>query len=334
LFLATVYRWWADFFLNHQNYPGTKLHYFVGVLCPGVFWWFCRLIIYYMSYLKFSGLLFYMLWSMTQHVQAQAAARPHTVSSNVRVLDTAFFIPQLGRHRRIWMYLPKDYYQSRERYPVLYLQDGQNVFDAATSFSGEWGVDEALDSLAGRFGSCIVVAIDNGGDKRLSEYSPFNFSLDQGQHKMDVKAEGDAYLNFLLHTLRPYLQKNFRIRRNGRHHFIAGSSMGALIAFYAVMKQPGKWGAAGIFSPAFWVVKQPLLQAIEEKGRKMRTPLYLFAGKEESAEMVPDMLLVSQILNRVSRAKLTTVIRSEGKHNEATWRNEFPVFYEWLMQGR
>jgi predicted alpha/beta superfamily hydrolase len=110
--------------------------------------------------------------------------------------------------------------------------------------------------------------------------------------------------------------------------------MGALIAFYAVMKQPGKWGAAGIFSPAFWVVKQPLLQAIEEKGRKMRTPLYLFAGKEESAEMVPDMLLVSQILNRVSRAKLTTVIRSEGKHNEATWRNEFPVFYEWLMQGR
>jgi predicted alpha/beta superfamily hydrolase len=252
----------------------------------------------------------------------------------VRVLDTAFYMPQLKRHRRIWVYLPKNYHQSRDRFPVLYLQDGQNVFDAGTSFSGEWGVDEALDSLSSQVGSCIVVAIDNGGDKRLSEYSPFDFSLDNGGRKTEIKAEGDAYAEFLMKTLRPYIRKNFRVSRYNSEHFIAGSSMGALISLHTVLKYPRKWGGVGIFSPAFWVVKDKLHAALEKEGRSIRCPVYLYAGQNEGKEMVPDMLGVNDILSRVSKAKITTVIRAEGKHNEATWRHEFPAFYEWMMGRR
>src|SRR5579875_3635698 len=101
-------------------------------------------------------------------------ARVSTASKNVHVIDTAFFIPQLNRHRRIWIYLPADYANTNKKYPVLYMHDGQNVFDDATSGFGEWGVDEALDTLGPKHKEIIVVAIDNGGDKRINEYSPYD----------------------------------------------------------------------------------------------------------------------------------------------------------------
>ena len=100
--------------------------------------------------------------------------RPSTARAGVSVLDTAFAMPQLKRTRRVWVYLPPDYATSERRYPVLYMHDGQNLFDAATSYAGEWGIDETLDSLhaAGDPG-VIVVGIDNGGERRLDEYSPW-----------------------------------------------------------------------------------------------------------------------------------------------------------------
>jgi hypothetical protein len=101
----------------------------------------------------------------------------HSACSHVKIIDTAFLIPQLNRTRRIWIYLPEGYANTKTnyRYPVLFMHDGQNVFDDGTSFAGEWGVDEFLDSTKAR--SCIVVAIDNGGSKRLNEYCPYDFTL-------------------------------------------------------------------------------------------------------------------------------------------------------------
>ena len=98
--------------------------------------------------------------------------RRSTASKNVHIIDTAFRIPQLNRVRRIWIYLPPDYNTSDSRYPVLYMHDGQNVFDDSTSFAGEWGVDEMMDSISRRKKEMIVVAIDNGGAKRINEYCP------------------------------------------------------------------------------------------------------------------------------------------------------------------
>lgn len=271
----------------------------------------------------------------TQNIAAQQPALNHmqsTAGARVRVIDTAFFIPQLQRHRRVWVYLPQGYEQTAHRYPVLYLQDGQNVFDSVTSFSGEWGIDEALDSLGPAFGHCLVVAIDNGGDKRLSEYAPFDFTLNNGGHQLTVKGEASLYADFLVHTLRPFLIRNFKARRSSRHHFIAGSSMGGLLAFYAVLQSPKKWGGAGVFSPAFWVVKDQLLEAVKQRGKSVRCPIYFYAGNEEGEAMVPDMLAVMQALDAESKEKTQSVIRAEGRHSESDWRREFPLFYDWLMQ--
>lgn len=253
-----------------------------------------------------------------------AAPKTSTASNNVKIISTSFHIPELNRSRRIWIYLPASYQESRKKYPVLYMHDGQNVFEDSTSFSGEWGVDEALDSLGKVYGETIVVAIDNGGDKRMNEYSPFDM-------EKYGKAEGDQYADFLVNTLRPYINKNYRTKKCRKHTAVAGSSMGGLISLYVMLKYPKKIGAAGVFSPAFWIVPG-LKQTVTERAGKLKGKIYFMAGMQESPTMVPDMLAVFQEADRQSKAKMVSVIRAEGKHNEATWRKEFPLFYIWLRR--
>ncbi len=247
-----------------------------------------------------------------------------TANKQVKIIGSDFFIPQLNRYRRIWIYLPVSYATSGKKYPVLYMHDGQNVFDDSTSFSGEWGVDETLDTLEIKTKEVIVVAIDNGGDKRINEYSPYN---------MDRfgKGEGDLYVDFLVQTLMPYINRNYRTKKYGKNTYVAGSSMGGLISFYAILKYPKLFDGAGVFSPAFWIVPQ-LKEVIATKAKKVKGKIYFYGGKQEGETMIPDMLSVFQQMNKYSKAKMTTVIRSEGKHNEATWRQEFPLFFKWMMQ--
>ena len=107
--------------------------------------------------------------------------------------------------------------------------------------------------------------------------------------------------------------------------------MGGLISLYAIIKYPKKFGGAGVFSPAFWI--NPQLKNIDpQKAKKIKGKIYFFAGQLEGETMVPDMLNVFEHIHEHSKAKMKTVIRAEGKHNEATWRAEFPLFYEWLLK--
>lgn len=246
-----------------------------------------------------------------------------TASKNVHIIDDSFYIPQLNRYRRVWIYLPESYNTSNKKYPVLYMHDGQNVFDNATSAYGEWGVDEALDTLEPKHKEIIVVAIDNGGDKRLNEYSPYDM-------EKYGKGEGDHYVDFLVQTLKPYIDKHYRTKKDEKNTFIAGSSMGGLISFYAILKYPKVFGTAGVFSPAFWITPQ-LKNIDEEKAKKVKGKIYFYAGGEESETMVPDMLNVFEQMRKYSKAKMKIVIRAEGKHNEPTWRQEFPLFYEYIV---
>ncbi len=251
-------------------------------------------------------------------------ATANTANTHVRVIDTAFFIPQLDRYRRVWIYLPADYAVSKKKYPVLYMHDGQNVFDSKTSGFGEWGVDEALDTLEKKLGGLIVVAVDHGGDKRLNEYAPYNM-------QRFGKGEGDVYVDFLRKTLKRYIDRNYRTKKDREHTFIAGSSMGGLISFYAHYKYPKVYGASGVFSPAFWI--NPQFRSLDPKRlKKLKGKVYLYAGTSESAEMVPDMLLVHDQLRRYSKAAIVSVVRSEARHNEAAWRKELPGFFEWLLR--
>ncbi|GAC1425115.1 MAG: alpha/beta hydrolase-fold protein [Flavisolibacter sp.] len=247
-----------------------------------------------------------------------------TASKNVHILSSNFFIPQLKRHRRIWIYLPASYSHSTKRYPVLYMQDGQNIFDDVTSFSGEWGVDETLDSLAAEVEQSIVVGIDNGGEKRINEYSPYDMQA-------YGRGEGKLYTAFLVKTLKPYIDKNFRTKKDKANTFIAGSSMGGLISFYGLLNYPKIFGGAGIFSPALWMAPQ-LLQDVEKNASKVTGKIYFYAGKQEGEQMVPDMLNLLEKMHQISKAKMHTVIREEGIHSEANWRKEFPDFYQWIQK--
>ncbi|MFC0771587.1 alpha/beta hydrolase-fold protein [Terrimonas alba] len=261
-----------------------------------------------------------------------AVPKKSTASKNVQVIDTAFLIPQLKRTRRIWIYLPGCYNSCSKRFPVIYMQDGQNVFDDATSYSGEWGVDEYLDSPGMSANECIVVAIDNG-TSRVNEYSPYDFNLDGlGTLSTSNKGEGNAYVDFIVRTLKPFIDKNYRTVKNKANTAIAGSSMGGLISLYAVLKYPRIFGAAGVFSPAFWVAPA-IFDDIKAKGKKVNSKIYFFAGKLEGERMVPDMLKAYEAMSKVSKSKIRAVIRDDGKHNEATWRKEFPLFYKWINTG-
>ncbi len=250
--------------------------------------------------------------------------KPYTASPQVRILDTAFQIPQLNRTRRIWIYLPKGYNSSSKTYHVLYMQDGQNLFNEQTAAFGEWGIDEALDTLQKQTGKdCIVVGIDNGGDKRLTEYNVYD-------NDKFGKGEGKLYIDFLANTLKPYIDTKFRTKRGPEYTFVAGSSMGALISLSAVMQYPQVFGGAGIFSPAFWIAPQIYVDA--EKFTTSTSPkLYFYAGGKESATEVAEMNKMADIFQKKDRYTMRRVVNPNGQHNETNWRSEFPSFYRWLM---
>ncbi len=261
------------------------------------------------------------------------APRKSTASKNVKIIDTAFLVPQLKRTRRVWIYLPENYGAGAKRFPVIYMHDGQNVFDDATSYSGEWGVDEYLDSLEKDAKTCIVVAVDNGGTKRLNEYCPYNFKLPgiAGGSRSN-KGEGNAYVDFLVKTLKPFIDKNYRTLKDKDNTFIAGSSLGGLISFYAVLKHPGIFGAAAVFSPAFWITPK-IFDAIKAKGKKVSSKIYFYAGKQEAVTIVAETEKAYEEMKKVSKkSSLQLSVCEEGRHNEADWGKEFPLFYEWMLK--
>ncbi len=250
--------------------------------------------------------------------------RVSTAGKNVHIVDTAFLIPQLNRTRRVWIYLPPGYETSKKRYPVLYMHDGQNVFDDLTSFAGEWSVDETLDSISNHAGEMIVVAVDHGGDKRANEYCPYDM-------EKYGKGEGDQYLDFLVRTLKPFIDKNYRTEKNKKSTFIAGSSMGGLISMYAVLKYPKVFGSAGVFSPAFWIGPK-IFNDIKVKGARVNSRIYFYCGAEEGETMQPDTEKAFSEMRKISKSRMICVVRADGKHSEWVWKEEFPLFYLWLME--
>jgi predicted alpha/beta superfamily hydrolase len=249
-----------------------------------------------------------------------------TAADNVSIIATDFYIPQLDRTRRIWLYLPPDYETSAKYYPVLYMHDGQNVFDVATSFAGEWEVDESLNALfdEGDQG-IIVVAIDNGGANRIDEYSPWiNPTYGGGQ--------GDEYVDFIIETLKPHIDENYRTRPGREYTGIMGSSLGGLISFYAAIEHQDVFGKAGVFSPSFWFSNQVYAHA-SATGKQHDMKIYMIAGEEEGASVVANMLAMhTTLLNAgFTEDELFTISHPDGQHSEWYWRREFPDAYIWLF---
>ena len=249
----------------------------------------------------------------------------YTASPQVKIIDTAFNIPQLNRKRRVWVYLPKNYASSNKTYPVIYLNDGQNLFNEQTAPYGEWGIDECLDSLQNQMGKeSIVVGIDNGLGKRMTEYNPYD-NVQFG------KGEGKAYVDFLANTLKPFIDSKYRTKKSVDFTLVGGSSMGADISLYACFAYPNVFGAALLFSPAFWVTPG-LFEAAEKFITTHQPKLYFYAGGKESTTMVSDMEKMIGILEKKNSIQIRKVVNPLGQHNEASWRAEFPDAYRWLMK--
>ena len=258
--------------------------------------------------------------------------KKNTVSKNVKLIDTAFFMPQLNTSRRIWIYLPPGYKDSKKHYPVMYLQDGQNLFDEMTSaFGQEWGVDECLDSLIAKGKpACIVVGIDNGQATRMSEYNPYEFTWKDSTQSQIILPKGDAYLRFLISTLKPFIDKKYRTLSSKENTVIAGSSMGGLISYYAALKYPEVFGKAGVFSPAFWTA--PSIKMLTDSvSKKINGKFFFYMGGLEGSRYIMDMNEVAEKLGIHSNAMIYLVTDAEGSHNEKAWRKWFAEFYKWIM---
>jgi metallo-beta-lactamase class B len=265
--------------------------------------------------------------------RAEGAASPSTASPAVQVLADSFALPQLGRTRRVWIYLPRDYATGTRRYPVIYLHDGQNVFDAATSYAGEWGVDETLDSLARRGDpGAIVVAVDNGGEHRMSEYNPW-----RAREARLGGGEGGRYVAFLARTLKPWVDARYRTLPEARHTVVGGSSMGGLISLYAGLRHPEVFGQVGVFSCACWFAR-PQIYDLARRTRPGREPtrFYFVAGAVETpdggpardqAEMVRTLAAAGFPTGRAVASR----VAADGTHAEWFWRREFPAAYRWLF---
>ena len=279
-----------------------------------------------MRQLIFSASLVMFLVACSEPAQQHKVS---TASAEVTVLNETFVMPGLNRSRQVRLYLPPGYQSSEKRYPVLYMHDGQNVFDNATAYAGEWEVDETLNTLAaaGQL-ELIVVAIDNGGEKRMTELNPVD-------HAEFGKTEGKAYLEFIANTVKPYIDQHYRTLADVEHTGIMGSSMGGLISHYALLQFPQVFGKAGIFSPSYWALGEQV-QWFENQPVAANARLYFYMGGEEGDTMVPDM-------KRVYKAALTQGhptelaqyhLVAEAEHNEAAWRNEFKTAVLWLFETR
>lgn len=270
----------------------------------------------------------YLLATGSAVAAAATAARPSTAQPNVHVLPRPFPIPGLNRERTVRIYLPPGYETSQRRYPVLYMHDGQNLFDDATAFAGEWGVDETLNALARTRGlRLIVVGIDSGDAHRTTE-------LNAWDNARFGKAEGEEYMAFIADVLKPWVDHRYRTKPDRLHTGIMGSSMGGLISSYAISRYPQVFGAAGIFSPAYWLAPEAFVEA-ESHPPPHAERIYFYAGGSEDETMVPDMKRMVALLQRAGLPahNLEVRVNPVGRHNEAAWRAEFPRAVEWLFSA-
>lgn len=259
-----------------------------------------------------------------------------TAAQNVKVISNDFYMPELNKNRRIWLYLPPDYANTTKKYPVIYMQDGQSLFDDETSFAGEWHIDETLNELffQGDYG-CIVVGIDNGEADRLDEYSPW------GNSKYNVGGKGHKYLEFIVNTLKPYIDKNYRTLPERNSTTIGGSSMGGLISMYAFSERQDVFSKALVFSPAFWFGGQNSFDHTLSKPKQGPGHVYFLSGADEEEDgntsnyVVEDMVQVADAMGAagfdLSDKYLLTP--AYGKHSESFWANEFSDAYLWLLSG-
>jgi predicted alpha/beta superfamily hydrolase len=264
----------------------------------------------------------------------------HTVVGNLKVLE-GLYSPQLANRRDLFVYLPPSYEAEGRRYPVIYMHDGQNLFDDGLSYAGEWRVDETIEALSLEGIEAIVVGLPNTGVHRIDEYTPFH------DQRLQKGGQGDRYVAFIVDTVKPLIDRDFRTLRDRAHTGTIGSSMGGLISLYAFFRRAEVFGFAGVMSPSLWFAQGAIVPYVQRMpfapGR-----LYLDAGTHEGSDTRRSRgsphKYVSRYLSAIQRMRdllhqkgyrvgheLCYVEEENALHNEAAWARRLPNALRFLL---
>jgi predicted alpha/beta superfamily hydrolase len=237
--------------------------------------------------------------------------------------------PQLRNRRGVDVYLPDGYGGTRQRHPVVYLQDGQNLSDPAVAFGGNtWQLEDGLTWLYVRDRHPIVVGVHNTGEARLAEYSPFADRRHGG-------GAGDRYVRFLIDTVKPRIDSAYRTRRDRDGTVIGGSSMGGLISLYAFFRRPSPFGHAIVMSPSIWFGEREILRFVE-RARQTRGRIYLDVGTAEGTGTLRDARALARLLRAKgsTRETLKYVEALGRQHREADWALRLPSALEFTLRDQ
>jgi predicted alpha/beta superfamily hydrolase len=251
-----------------------------------------------------------------------------TAAENVSIITDSFYMPEFDRYRRVWIYLPPDYETTGFDYPVLYMHDGQNCFDALTSFVGEWEVDETLNALHAEGDTgIIVVAIDNGGSFRIDEYTPWS-------HPTYGGGDGANYINFIVNTLKPYIDNNYRTLPGREHTGLMGSSLGGLVSTFGGIEHQDVFSKIGSFSPSYWFSDQAYTH-VSSTGKQADLRIYQLMGGQEGGEHVDRMFAMEDTLHAAGFGanEVLSIEKADGQHSEWFWAREFEDAYLWLFRN-
>lgn len=245
----------------------------------------------------------------------------------IEVIEEAYYIDEFDTTRKISALLPYNYYSSDRHYKVLYLQDGQNLFNPHAPF-GDWAIDKSLALLAEQgYDDVIIIAIDHGNEKRTKEYLPY-------RHSKYGQGQGDAYIKFMREKMIPYVQKKYRILTDYADTGIGGSSMGALISLYGGLKYPEIFGKLMVFSPSLWIASK-----IYKEARNFLplpgTMVYVYAGGNESKTHLANVRKLEKIFKEKIEGDaffdMEVKINMAGRHSEMYWGQEFPKAIKYLF---
>jgi len=277
--------------------------------------------------------LFSLLGSLTGKTAAQS---PHTAVGDIRV-HQKFHSQILNNDRQLVVYLPPGYEaDKRKRYSILYLNDGQNLFDGATSFIAgqEWRVDETAESLIAnqQIEPLIIVGIYNTSD-RLNEYTPAKDKKYQG-------GKADLYGRMLVEELKPFVDATYRTRKDARHTGLGGSSLGGLVSLYLGLKYSHLFGRLAVISPSVWFADRHIVRYVEDLRKRPHLLIWIDTGTkeghtpEESQRAVDDARLLQQILVRKGwqLGKNLRYFEADGAvHNELAWAARMELILKFLF---
>ncbi len=266
-----------------------------------------------------------------------------TASKQVNILDDHFFFPELNVYRKVMIYLPRGYSSTDDKFPVIYMHDGQHLFDEAISIdkSGpvEWMVDETLDEADK---PSIVIAIDHAKTYELRQQE-YLVTAGHGSEK----AQGWAYLEDIVKTLKPFVDKNYRTLSDPTNTAMVGSSIGGLLTLYAGLKYPSVFGTLASFSPSIWMDEENLYEyatkKLKEKTEERRKQdFYFYIGDKErrfrmmdsSNNMKLDLEKYFAWMEEHFDGKLQLVIENEGKHGAIYWQEAFRKFYDYWQNRK